>query len=198
MDEDERRVEAENPNGERVKQASARRLEANRRNAARSTGPRTAEGKNAIRLNAAKHGLCSKEVVIQAGHGKESEAEFRSLLAQVWEDCQPAGFREEALAEEIAICYWRLRRAYRCEKGEIQKGFALLTSNEPLYSKDKLDAAKEGAFLPGKTATDNIVRYETTIKRHLYRAMDQLERLQRRRQGEHVPAPINIEVSTEK
>jgi hypothetical protein len=42
---------------------------------------------------------------------------------------------------------------------------------------------------------DKIMRYETTLERQLYRAMDQLERLQRRREGEEVPPPVNVELS---
>jgi hypothetical protein len=44
---------------------SERRLEANRRNAARSPGPRTPEGKAVVALNAMKHGLLSREVPVR-------------------------------------------------------------------------------------------------------------------------------------
>ena len=40
-----------------------------------------------------------------------------------------------------------------------------------------------------------VVRYETTIERQLYRAVDQLERLQRVRGGEIVPPPINVQLN---
>ena len=39
------------------------------------------------------------------------------------------------------------------------------------------------------------MRYETTLERQLYRAMNQLERVQRRRQGDVVPPPLTMEVS---
>jgi hypothetical protein len=39
------------------------------------------------------------------------------------------------------------------------------------------------------------MRYETMLQRQLHRAMNQLERLQRRRQGEAVPPPLTMEVS---
>lgn len=41
---------------------------------------------------------------------------------------------------------------------------------------------------------DRILRYQTTIDRQLYQAMNQLERLQRLRKGDHVPAPLNLQV----
>ena len=42
---------------------------------------------------------------------------------------------------------------------------------------------------------DKLIRYETTIERQLYRAMHQLERLQRRKVGEAVPPPVSVEPS---
>ena len=51
--------------------------------------------------------------------------------------------------------------------------------------------------VPSKEAVDKILRYETAIERQLYRAINQLERLQRRRRGDIVPPPINVELSTE-
>ena len=56
-------------------------------------------------------------------------------------------------------------------------------------------ARLDAAVLPSAATLDKILRYETTLERQLYRAMDQLERLQRRRQGEDVPPPVNMEVS---
>jgi hypothetical protein len=46
--------------------------------------------------------------------------------------------------------------------------------------------------LPPVHAADKILRHESHWDRQLYRAMDQLERLQRQRRGENVPPPLNI------
>ncbi len=54
-----------------------------------------------------------------------------------------------------------------------------------------LDAETRSFSLPPAKATDKLLRYEAQLDRQLYRAMD---RLQRRRRGEAVPAPININV----
>ena len=50
-------------------------------------------------------------------------------------------------------------------------------------------------MLPSAETLDKILRYETKLERQLYRAMNQLERLQRMRQGESVPPPLTMEVS---
>ncbi len=45
--------------------------------------------------------------------------------------------------------------------------------------------------------TDTLLRYETANERQLYRAIDQLERLQRQRAGDYVPPPAKLSVSTD-
>jgi hypothetical protein len=57
-----------------------------------------------------------------------------------------------------------------------------------------LDAEARSFSLPQADATDKLLRYEAHLDRQLYRAMDELERLQRRRRGETVPPPFNINV----
>ena len=54
------------------------------------------------------------------------------------------------------------------------------------------DAEARTFSLPSAEATDKLLRYEAHLDRQLYRAMDQLERLQRQRRGENVPPPLNV------
>jgi len=56
----------------------------------------------------------------------------------------------------------------------------------------ELDAKARSLALPDRAATDTLLRYETHLDRQLYRAMDELERRQRRRKGENVPPPLNV------
>ena len=56
---------------------------------------------------------------------------------------------------------------------------------------ERAPAHQAAAVLPAADTLDKILRYETTLERQLYRAMNQLERLQRRRQGESVPVPFS-------
>ena len=61
---------------------------------------------------------------------------------------------------------------------------------------DDEERAKEAAaVLPPPEVLDKILRYETALEHQVYRAMNHLERLQRRRLGEIIPAPLNVEVS---
>ena len=65
---------------------------------------------------------------------------------------------------------------------------------EHALEREKLagDAEARSFSLPPADATDKLLRYEAHLDRQLYRAMDQLERLQRQRRGENVPPPLNI------
>jgi len=82
---------------------------ANRVNAQKSTGPRTAEGKAAVTRNAVKHGLRAQAVVLPGEDGDE----YARYRGQMREQLQPADVQEIELAERIVGLSWRLRRAGR-------------------------------------------------------------------------------------
>jgi hypothetical protein len=103
------------------KQTSQKKIEANRRNALHSTGPKTERGKRTVSRNAVKHGLLAREVVIAQGNGAENAEEFAELLTALRDDYLPVGISEELLVEEIATCYWRRARVLRFEMGETRK-----------------------------------------------------------------------------
>ena len=102
------------------KQVSEKQAAANRRNAEQSTGPRTPSGKKTAARNALQHGLLASEIVITGGDGKESVEEFAALLAGLRDDYDPQSMLEDLLVENIAKCFWRLRRSIRCEHGQIR------------------------------------------------------------------------------
>ena len=54
------------------------------------------------------------------------------------------------------------------------------------------EAEVRSVSLPSEKATNKLLRYEAHLDRQLYRAMDELERWQRRRKGENVPPPLNV------
>lgn len=62
---------------------SDKKIESNRRNALKSTCPRTVKGKSKSRWNAIKHGLLAKEVVVPVGTLAEDHGEFDNLLDEL-------------------------------------------------------------------------------------------------------------------
>lgn len=91
--------------------ATERQIVANRRNAKRSSGPITSAGRGQSRLNALKHGLNAKLIVIVG----EDPAEFDSLRAELGNDLAPVGVIEEQLVDQLCSVLWRLRRIVRFE-----------------------------------------------------------------------------------
>src|ERR1019366_7692016 len=95
---------------------SARKIEANRRNSGKSTGPTTAAGKKRVSKNAIRHGFYSKCLLVQHPDGKEDRSEYDGHYLRVREHYQPVGWLEESRVEEIAVFSWRLRRLLRWER----------------------------------------------------------------------------------
>lgn len=85
---------------------STKKLVANRANAKKSTGPKSAEGKAVSRLNSWKHGLTADRILI----GGEDAGEFETLRAELMEEWKPKSRTECALVERIAVQFWRLYR----------------------------------------------------------------------------------------
>ena len=106
----------------RCTMTSIRQIEANRRNAEKSTGPRTEAGKQRSSLNALRHGLTAETVVLPL----EDEEDY-----QAFEEAVLAGFDAETAVERelvlrLAALLWRLRRV-----GSIETGLFQLATDEP-------------------------------------------------------------------
>jgi hypothetical protein len=91
---------------------SEKRLQANRRNAQNSTGPRTPAGKAKVARNATKHGLCSAEIVLPT----EDASEYESMKQAWLDDWQPPTEARRVLVELAAAHAWRLRRCLKAEQ----------------------------------------------------------------------------------
>ena len=93
------------------KRMTEKQLAANRRNAQNSTGPRTAQGREVSKMNAMKHGILSRQVLVSGQYYQEDREEFEALHRRFWEQLQPEGPLEEMLMDQIVTAHWRLRRA---------------------------------------------------------------------------------------
>ena len=93
---------------------SEKQIHANQRNALKSTGPRTDEGKSVSKMNALKYGLMARGVVMPG----ENHEDFEELREMLHDEFEPVGSYEALLVNELAGQYFRLARVYRIE-GEI-------------------------------------------------------------------------------
>src|SRR4249920_1886438 len=95
-----------------------RQIEANRRNATKSTGPVSEEGKQRSRCNAVRHGLMAETVI----GALEDAEDYKGLEAAITADYDAQSAVERELVLRLASLLWRLRRATTIETGlfEIQ------------------------------------------------------------------------------
>ena len=87
--------------------------QANRRNAAKSTGPVTPEGKEHSRCNAVRHGLTAETVI----GALEDAEDYKAFEAAIIADYDAQSAVERELVLRLASALWRLRRATAMETG---------------------------------------------------------------------------------
>jgi len=105
--------------------SSEAQIIANRRNAQKSTGPRSRRGKAAVSQNAVQHGLSARQDARLGGASRsqiissESQADFDLYRQQLLAELAPASPMESMLAERIVTLSWRLKRVCRIQNQTI-------------------------------------------------------------------------------
>jgi hypothetical protein len=173
----------------RKNKSSQRRIEANRLNALKSTGPRTEQGKANSAQNATKHGLASTQTNPLAKGcflQNENEAEFRILLAEYSATYHPQHRDEYDLLTEAVYAKWRQQRIWLAQTAQIEVAIAL---NEPKLQKDLPTADPAAHLANGIAQSENLMRlylrYDAQLHRQYLRCLKELRDLQ----AERVPEP---------
>jgi hypothetical protein len=168
-------------------------IKANRRNAKKSTGPKTDKGKAAVSQNAVKHGLFAESVITG-----ENPAEYAAFHDNMLVELAPVGMMELMLAERVVNLWWRLRRAERMQNEVIEDKIENRVTNPWAIERRKDHCYNEGLepgdprFEPehlalGRIAIsdwaacrilDRMLLYERRIESSLNRAMRELKRFQ--------------------
>ena len=93
-----------------------KKVVSNRRNARKSTGPKSSTGKKTASQNARRHGILSTHLVLE----DESRDEFDLLLTTLQQEMGPVGLVEQTLVERVAVTIWRQRRLVRAETADVE------------------------------------------------------------------------------
>ena len=161
--------------------ATEKQLEANRRNAQKSTGPKTPEGKIRATLNAWRHGLTGQVAVLP----QEDRQAFETFCSAIRKAYKPEGPLELQIAQSIAEDEWRLNRARAIENNVLALGHHTLDA-EMNCENTQIHAAMTTARTfwrnPEKFALLSI--YEQRISRKLLRNEQRLLALQAARKAE--------------
>jgi hypothetical protein len=157
--------------------ATQAQIDAARRNGAKSKGPTTPEGKAASSMNALRHGLTAKTLLLT----NENPEAYTKLAASYYEKFQPADDVERDLVDEMVISKWRQRRDWSNE--------AALFDLEMDHQTKKVDAQYQKidhacryalafrALADESKSIQLLTRYETAHHRSYYKAMATLLQL---------------------
>jgi hypothetical protein len=162
--------------------ATQKQIEANRRNAERSTGPKTEEGKAKASLNSLKHGMTAETAVLPY----EDTVSYDLLRLTLIDNYRPVGAGEEMLVELIANNYWRLLRARRVETASFELHIRSMKARNDLNESPSVDddMSLAAAFSRHADSLTKLERYQNSIERSYLKAVEALRKAQndRRRQ----------------
>jgi hypothetical protein len=153
-------------------------IEANRRNAQQSTGPRTEIGKKTSSLNALRHGLTSRMVVLPT----EDLAAYKTFSAEFLVDLAPETFAERQFAQIIIDTQWRLNRVRSLEDGMLALGhYGPESQIDPGHPEIHAALTAAAVFREHSQAFVNLSMHEQRLYRILKDASKSLEDLKAKR-----------------
>jgi hypothetical protein len=153
-------------------------LEANRRNAQQSTGPRTEAGKRTSSLNALRHGLTSRIVVLPT----EDLSAYNRFSDEFLADLAPETFAERQCAQTIIDTQWRLNRVRSIEDGMLGLGhFGPETQIDPGHPEIHAALTAAAVYRAHSQAFVNLSMHEQRLYRILRDASKSLEDMKSKR-----------------
>jgi hypothetical protein len=160
-------VMKDEPNAKLVEAAekpavSERKLAANRENAQKSTGPRTAEGKRRSSFNSLAHGMLAKRVMLDES-GKPTDPGLLHLLESLREKFGRGDVLVELLLEEVVVDYWRQGRALEHEVYCLNKG---VSAFDVLSSIQRYVSGNRRALLQSLEHLDKLPRRGRNVEEH--------------------------------
>ena len=170
--------------------ASEKQIEANRKNAQHSTGPKSQDGKHRSRLNAVTHGLTGGVLDVLP---HEDHHEFNRRLNAWFDDRRPTSEGQAHLVRQAAVISWKIDRADRYEIVSLSERVKTAVNpcfEEPLTDLDSeilnrvfIREAHLASFDPGNEA-ERLRRYQFSLHRALLRTLDALEKLKKAEERE--------------
>src|ERR1700751_2258938 len=170
-----------------TKRNNVNKTDSNRLNAQNSTGP---VDTTLTKFNAVKHGLLAKGLT-----ELDDSDGYESWVQRLTRDYDPVGDLEIFWVRRIAFCMTRLDRAARLEANYINAEIHPPSQEPDTPITSELGLSTAIGALSAINLVSGFQRYETAIENKLYRAIHELERRQRMRKGEFVPAPQSLDVS---
>ena len=178
---------------------SKKQLRANRENAKKSTGPKTAKGKAISSRNALKHGLTTRNIIFNSLHDSKDKAEFESIVKSLTDELNPQGTFQCYLVHKIAVALWRTSLLIKAETSQINKQLNNIENNKRLkmlqnqldsYATDNIPPDLDSQYkqelsnlininsIPQTESASNLLKYEQLFDTQLIRAYHLLKQIQ--------------------
>lgn len=170
--------------------ATQKQIEANRRNALKSTGPRTDEGKARVKFNALRHGVRAETLALPHEHDEEVQTFVDDVITAI----APRDAVEAELAAEIATLSWKLRRAERIEHAYLSKRIMNLELKIRETEEERAGWELEMLAYDDDAAGQRRRRYVGGIRNSLARARKELVQWRKMQEVEEVE---QVEVAPE-
>jgi hypothetical protein len=154
--------------------STLRQIEANRRNAQKSTGPTSVTGKAVSSMNALKTGIHAKSLVLPT----ENLADLQQLIDEYYQSHHPASPEARLLLDDLIRCEWTLRRLGAAETQLFEYAHQEAYREEDEFPLGQSCMDKHKAFGQLQWRIDS-------TRRALYRALHALQQL------EAAPAPAS-------
>ncbi len=172
---------------------TSRQLEANRKNGAKSTGPKTPEGKRKSSQNSLKHRMTALDVVLST----ENPDEYNLMRSAYHGDFAPVGRVESDLVDEMVTAKWRQRRCCCFEKDIINQKVEEQRANPYARYPGMCEANRAAdafrSMADGSKALQDISRFESRYCRSYQRALKDLLTLQKLRREREPAEAVQIE-----
>jgi hypothetical protein len=139
---------------------SLKQIEANRRNAARSTGPTSEEGKQRSRCNAVRHGLTAETVISLL----EDAEDYKAFELSVTADFDARTAVERELVLRLAGLLWRLRRITAIETGLLQIYRGTVGPDDPTAINGSVIAIGGPISPSNKEAETNLIEADLNVE----------------------------------
>jgi hypothetical protein len=173
--------------------ATERQIRANRANALKSTGPRTAAGKKRSAPKASVRGLVSTTVVLKG----ESLRRFNELAAALILQFQPRNSAESFLVHTMAASRWRLLRLWGMQTAGFQLEMARKAESNPTLGTGAVLAAVTFQSLADNSRVLALQhRFEVSYFREFNTALNALLKLREAPDSAPSYPPVQLDTET--
>ena len=159
--------------------SSVKRILANRRNAQKSTGPKSQAGKDKVRFNACTHGLTAQTTLLPSD---DFEA-YHNFHAQALAELQPVGWLETQLAARLISLSWKLNRCDTWDHGFLSSRVTNLQDIQIDDARIALTMAQANTAFQHHKAIESLGRQEARLARQQRETIAQFRAMQAERKA---------------